>query len=53
MNVLEKEDPVTWNVLKQGNFCVKKSSIQFSALFSGQGLEQWIKDVKGVVVGIT
>ena len=47
MNTLEKDDPNTWNDLKQGNFCVKKSSIQFSALFSDQGLEQWNKELKG------
>ena len=25
MNQLENDDPITWNALKEGNFCVKKS----------------------------
>ena len=40
MNTLEKDDPNTGNDLQQGNFCVKKSSIQLSALLSDQGFPQ-------------
>ena len=52
---LEKDDPITWKVLKEGNFCVKKSDSPFTALFADQALEQKIKELKGVgcIVGIT
>ncbi len=52
-NLLESTNPMTLSTLKEGNFCVEKSNLHLSAIFSDQGLEQWIKDIKGVVVGIT
>ena len=43
MNQLENDNPITWNALKEGNFCVKKSDSPFTALFAEQALEQTIK----------
>ena len=36
MKALEKDDPVTWSALKNGDFCVRKSETPFAALFVDQ-----------------
>ena len=55
MNEIEKEDPLTWDYLKAGNFAIRKSEIPFTALFDDQNLEQKIKDLQGLggFVGLT
>ena len=55
MNSLEKEDPVTWEALKSGDFVVNKSEILFTSLFTDQTLEQEIKGLKkhGGIVGLS
>ena len=39
MNFLEKDDPTTWEVLKEGYFVVAKSEIPYTKLFTDQALE--------------
>lgn len=55
MNALEKDDPVTWQALKSGDFVVAISKVPFTALFTDQALEQEIKDFKrhGGIVGLS
>ena len=40
MNALGKDDPVTWEPLKSGDFVVAKSDVAFTHLFTDQTLEQ-------------
>jgi len=51
MNVLEEDDPETWDALRSGAFVVAKSEIPFTftRLFTDQALEQEIKKLKGHV----
>ena len=53
MEELKAKDEQEWQILQEGNFCVSKSSVHFTALFSDQALEQCIKDLKSVVIGLT
>ena len=46
MNVLEHDDPTTWETLKSGDFVVAKSEVPFTYLFTDQSLEQEIKRLK-------
>ena len=52
---LEQEDIATWNILKQGNFSVNKSSVPFTAIGADHGIEQENKSMKilGGIKGIT
>ena len=43
INFLEKDDPTTWEALKEGDFVVAKSEIPFTKLFTDQALEQLIR----------
>lgn len=47
MNVLEDNEPETWNALMSGDFVVAKSEIPFTNLATDQALEQEIKKLKG------
>lgn len=51
----KEDDPLTWDALKSGDFCVRKSDTPFSSLFVDQTLEQEIKKLKGVggITGLT
>ena len=42
MNASKTDSPETWNALKHGDFCVKKTGIPFCNLFVDQTLEQEI-----------
>ena len=55
MKALEKEDPLTWDALESGDFCVRKSDTPFTSLFVDQTLEQEIKRLKGIsgITGLT
>ena len=55
MNSLEKDDPTTWEALKEGDFVVAKSEVPFTKLFTDQSLEQLIKELKrhGGIIGIS
>ena len=55
MKALERDDPLTWDALKKGDFCVRKSDTPFTALFVDQTLEQEIKYLKGIggITGLT
>ena len=55
MNALEKDDPVTWEALKSGDFVVAKSEVTFTRLFTDQKLERKIKMLKrhGGIVGLS
>ena len=55
MNFLEKDDPITWEALKEGDFVVAKSEIPFTKLFTDQALEQLIKELKcyGGIIGLS
>ena len=51
MNVLQNDDPVTWDALKTGDFVMAKSDVAFF----DQTLEQEIKMLKrhGGIVGLS
>ena len=53
MNVLENDDPVTWEALKAGDPVKAKSDVAFTRLFTDQTLKQEIKMLKrhGRIVG--
>ena len=56
MKVLEKENPLTWDALESGDFCVRKSdNTPFTSLFVDKMLEQEIKKLKGIggITGLT
>lgn len=55
MKALKETDPLTWEALKNGDFCVRKSDTPFTSLFVDQTLEQEIKKLKGVggITGLT
>ena len=55
MDVLEQDNPVTWETLKSGDFVVAKSDVPFTHLFTDQTLEQEIKGLKrhGGMVGLS
>ena len=56
MKALEKEDPLTWDALESGDFCVRKSdNTPFTSLFVDHTLEQEIKKLKGIggITGLT
>jgi len=46
IKALEREDPMTWEALRSGNFVVAKSEILLTWLFTDQTLEQEIKVLK-------
>ena len=48
---LEQKDIATWNILKQGNFSLNKSSVPFTAIGVAHGIEQENKSMK--IKGIT
>lgn len=55
INELKTNRPETWNALKNGDFCVKKTGTPFTNLFIDQMLEQKIRDLKvdGGITGLT
>ena len=55
MKALKKEDPLTWDALESGDFCVRKSDTPFTSLFVDNILEQEIKKLKGIcgITGLT
>ena len=55
IKALEKEDPLTWDALESGDFCVRKLDTPFTSLFVDQTLEHEIKKLKGIggITGLT
>lgn len=48
MNELKHKDPDTWESLKEGVFCEKKSARSFTYLFTDQTVKQQIWGLKGL-----